>query len=237
VDEEILADEKGMKLRYPGTCRVCSAELPAKTEALYERSTKTIRCIEHGLSSAFPTGPNEAIDPGIPGASARREFERRHARREQRIRAAHPKLGGLIHALTDDPPSTKAWDTGALGEEQLGHRLDELSSERLRVLHDCRVPGTRTTIDHLAVTPSGVHVIDTKKYTGRPHVEVHGGVLSPRIEKLFVGKRNRTKLLDGVLGQLEASEAWSARMRRSWASSASWERTGRSSAAPSPCVE
>jgi hypothetical protein len=126
ADKEILADEKRMKLRYPGTCRVCSAELPAKTEALYERSTKTIRCIEHGLSSAFPTGPNEAIDPGIPGASARREFERRHARRDQRIRAAHPKLGGLIHALTDDPPSTKAWDTGALGEEQLGHRLDEL---------------------------------------------------------------------------------------------------------------
>jgi hypothetical protein len=47
-----------------------------------------------------------AVDPGIPAASARSEFERRRATREDRIRAPHPKLGGLILALSDDPQST-----------------------------------------------------------------------------------------------------------------------------------
>ena len=106
-----------MKLRYAGTCRVCETELPARSEAIYERETKTVRCVSHDEPQ-----PVEPPDPGAPGASARREFERRAAKREERIRAAHPKLGGFIHAVTDDPQSTRAWDTGALGEE----RLDEL---------------------------------------------------------------------------------------------------------------
>ena len=37
-------DEKRMSLRYAGTCRICGTELPAKAEAIYERSSKTVRC-------------------------------------------------------------------------------------------------------------------------------------------------------------------------------------------------
>jgi hypothetical protein len=29
-----IPDEKRMRLRYSGTCRVCSLELPAKTDAI-----------------------------------------------------------------------------------------------------------------------------------------------------------------------------------------------------------
>jgi hypothetical protein len=36
VDETTAPSEKRMRLRYAGTCRVCSNELPAKTEAIYE---------------------------------------------------------------------------------------------------------------------------------------------------------------------------------------------------------
>ena len=71
----------------------------------------------------------EVVDPGTAGASARREFERRKAAREQRIRTKHPKLGGLILAVSDEPQSTTAWNTGALGEEKLGGGL---GSPRLR---------------------------------------------------------------------------------------------------------
>lgn len=133
-----------MRLRYPGTCRVCAAALPAKTEAIYERESKTIRCVTHGdldLSTPVsnvtdqPPAPHaEAVDVGVPGASARREFERRRLRREDQIRTAHPKIGGLIHALTDDPQSTTAWDLGAVGEKQLGQHLNELANENLRVV-------------------------------------------------------------------------------------------------------
>lgn len=37
----------------------------------------------------------------------------------------------------------------------------------------------RTNIDHLTVTPTGVYLIDAKKYRGRPHLKVEGGLLPP----------------------------------------------------------
>jgi len=196
-----------MRLRYSGTCRICGLELPAKTEAVYERSTKTVRCLAHESADEAPAGESPSdvvvVDPGSPGASARREFERRAAKREERVRAKHPKLGGLILALSEDPQSTRAWDTGALGEERLGSRLNELASDSLRVLHDRRIPGTRANIDHIAVTPTGIYVIDAKKYKGRPQLRVEGGILRPRVEKLLVGTRDCTKLVDGVLKQVD----------------------------------
>ena len=76
----------------------------------------------------------DVVEPGTAGASARREFERRKAKREERIRAKHPKLGGLILALSDERQSTTAWDTGAAGEERLGKGLDRLASDTLRLL-------------------------------------------------------------------------------------------------------
>lgn len=205
VDRELVADEKRMRLRYGGTCRMCGAVLPAATEAIYERVSKSVRCLVHERSAdqARVDVDVDVVQLGTPGASARREFERRKARREERIRAKHPKLGGLIHALSDDPQSTGAWAIGAVGEEKLGARLTELASDAVRVLHDRRIPGSRANIDHLAVTRSGVYVIDAKKYKGRPHLKIEGGLIRPRIEKLLVGTRDCTKLVDGVLDQVD----------------------------------
>lgn len=77
-----------------------------------------------------------------------------------------------------------------------------MAIDELRVLHDRRIPGSRANIDHIAVTPTGVYVIDAKKYRGRPHLKVEGGFLRPRVEKLLVGTRNCTPLVDGVLKQV-----------------------------------
>lgn len=211
-------DEKRMRLRYAGVCRICDRELPARTDAIYERLTKTVRCLTHDTSPDTATSPRSspaptdgasdpiaataAVDPGFPGASARREFERRRATREDRIRGRHPKLGGIILALSEDPQSTTAWDTGALGEERLGKRLNELAGDSLRVLHDRQIPRSRANIDHLAVTPTGIFVIDAKKYTGRPQLKIEGGLIRPRVEKLMVGSRDCTKLVDGMLKQV-----------------------------------
>jgi hypothetical protein len=190
-----------MRLRYAGTCRVCDAVLEAGATAVYERSTRTVRCAGH----ADPVDRTEPtpVDPGTPGASARREHERRKARREAKIRDRHPRLGGLVLALTDDPQTTRAWETGSIGEERLGARLNELASDSLRVLHDRRIPRSRANIDHLAVTAGGVHVIDAKRYRGqRPQLRVEGGLLRPRVEKLVVGGRDRSALVDGMLTQV-----------------------------------
>jgi hypothetical protein len=204
-------DDKRMRLRYAGVCRICGAELPARAEAIYEPTTKTVRCLQHDVGecpetteiASPPAGALGSVDPGVPGASARREFERRRTAREDGIRGKHPKLSGLILAVSDTPQSTNAWDTGALGEERLGARLNELAHDSLRVLHDRRIPRTRANIDHVAITPSGVFVIDAKKYKGRPELRVEGGILRPRVEKLMVGSRDRTSLVDGILKQAE----------------------------------
>ncbi len=204
-------EEKRIRLRFVGTCRMCGSPLPAKADAIYERATRTVRCVSHEVSTSIarPAGEEpsvavpEVVDPGTAGASARREFERRKAAREGRIRAKHPKLGGLILAVSEDPQSTTAWNTGALGEEKLGSGLNRLGSESIRLLHDRRMPRSRANIDHLAVTPTGVYVIDAKKYRGRPHLKIDGGLFQPRVERLLVGSRDCSKLVQGVLKQVE----------------------------------
>jgi hypothetical protein len=203
VRVELDPDEKRMPLRYAGTCQVCGIALAPKADAIWNRSTKSVRCVAHDVSAEGDAALAEIVEAGTAGASARREFERRKANREQRIRTRHPKLGGFIMAVSDGKQSTKAWDVGALGEEVLGRRLNQLSSARIRLLHDRRVPGGKANMDHVAVTPTGIYVIDAKKYQGRPHLRIEGGVLRPRVERLLVGTRDCTRLVDGVNKQVD----------------------------------
>ena len=110
VPDEVT--EKRMRLRYAGRCRLCGATLAARTEAVYERDAKTVRCVAcpsppqppsqeldvadevvETPASSIEADARPAPESGTAGASARREFERRQARREERIRTEHPKLG------------------------------------------------------------------------------------------------------------------------------------------------
>ena len=52
-------------------------------------------------------------------------------------------------------------------------------------------------------TPGGIWVIEAKRYKGRPGLKIEGGILRPRVEKLLVGRRDSTKLVDGVLKQVD----------------------------------
>ncbi|MDJ0336024.1 nuclease-related domain-containing protein [Salinibacterium sp. G-O1] len=142
-------------------------------------------------------------DGNNAGSSARREYDRRSAKDEARIRAEWGRFGGIAVALTPERPSTRAWATGAVGEERVGARLDTLQSDSVRVLHDRRIPGSKANVDHLVVTSSGIWVIDAKKYKGRPELRVQGGLIRPRVEKLFVNGREKTKLAEGVQWQID----------------------------------
>jgi hypothetical protein len=226
-----------MRLRYAGRCRECTTELPRGTRALYDPETKTVRCLAcevqatgdvgspgddpaagypgHG-EPGQPTVPvhspveepeTSETSPGVAGSSARREHERRVAKREERIRSKHPRLGGLILAVSDDPQTTKAWATGAVGEERLGRRLDTAAGPLVKVLHDRGIPGSRANLDHLVVCPTGVFVVDAKRYQGRPHRVVEGGLFTPRTEKLLVGRRDCTRLVEAGLKQADLVRA------------------------------
>lgn len=194
---------KRMRLRYAGTCRGCSVALPAGEWAVYFSDAKQVECLtchEQPIVDAEPAS-------GRAGTSARREYERRVAKREDCVRSAHPRLGGLILALSDEPQSTQAWLRGAVGEEKLGHRLDALAERGAKVLHDRRIPGSRANIDHLLIGPAGIFVIDAKRYAGRPQRRVEGGILRARTETLLVGRRDCTKLMAGMHKQLELVRA------------------------------
>ena len=136
---------------------------------------------------------------GVAGASAAHEFRRRHDARQERVQANHPVIGKFLLAVFDDPQSTRAWSSGADGEQALGGMLERIAGPELRVLHDRRIPRTRANIDHLVICPSGVFVVDSKRYVDRrPGLRVEGGILRPRVELLMVGGRDRTNLVDGV---------------------------------------
>jgi hypothetical protein len=124
---------------------------------------------------------------------------------------AHPVVGRIATLRTAKPAvgplsqSTTAWVEGAAGEELLGRHLAVLP-QTVVVLHDRRVPGTKANIDHIAITPTGVFVVDAKNYAGRVEVRDVGSWFRPD-ERLYVHGRDRTGLLDGIDRQIETLRA------------------------------
>ena len=163
-----------------------------------------MRCLGCEHESPLSTSPSH-LSVSEAGASARREYERRRANREARVRERFGALGGVVLALSDEPQHQRAWARGAEGEANLARQLERWTADRgVVLLHDRRMPSGRGNIDHLTVGPSGVKVIDAKRYRGRIDVECRGGLLRARTEHLIVGGRERTKLVDGVIAQAEA---------------------------------
>ncbi len=216
-------DWRPLVLKRTGVCQLCGVQIPARETASWSRTLRAVRCLAHddpgpsvGLLEQHgqeelepPTGgvPGPATATGTAGASALAEYERRAARREQRIRDKHRVLGGLIVALSDEPQHVRAWKAGAAGEQAVGRRLDELVADGVEVMHDRHIPGSVANIDHIAVSSSGVYVIDAKHYTGMVRVDWEGGLFSPRRYKLLVGRRDCTKLVAGVEKQVELVRA------------------------------
>lgn len=145
-----------------------------------------------------------AIDVGVAGASARREYERRKTNRDARVKDRFGRrLGGVLLAVTDEPQSTRAWATGAVGEEKLAKALDGV--EGLRILHDRRV-GRQSNIDHIIVAPAGVFVVDAKHYQGKIEIRNRGWFFRPDY-RLYVGRRDCSALAAGLGWQVEAVTA------------------------------
>jgi Nuclease-related domain len=69
---------------------------------------------------------------------------------------------------------TRAWRDGARGERATARRLRRLEHHGYMVLHDLQVPGSQANLDHLAVGPAGVFVIDSKYYRGALQLGVDG---------------------------------------------------------------
>jgi hypothetical protein len=72
-------------------------------------------------------------------------------------------------------PATLAWRHGAEGERRTARLLAPLERHGYQVFHDLAVPGSAANVDHLVIGPTGVFVIDSKRYRG--HLRYMGGHL------------------------------------------------------------
>ena len=114
--------------------------------------------------------------------------------RQSSLRRRRGRLTTLLEALSADSLHESRWARKAEREER-ARRLERLlAGSGIRLLNDRRVPGARSTIDHLAVGPQGVTVIDAADESGRARV-VDG--------RLLVEADDRTTLVLDVLRQVE----------------------------------
>lgn len=180
-------------------CAVCGFELSAGATAWWDARAKKVTCAACQEARARPSQTPAELDRGRAGASVARAHERRKVARETRVREAHPRIGELLVRLERAPQRETAFRSGELGELAVGAMLDKRAATgRLIALHDRRMPRGRGNIDHLAIAPCGVFVIDAKQYSGKVRVVDRGF----RGVQLTIADRDRTKLLDGLERQL-----------------------------------
>ncbi len=138
--------------------------------------------------------PFAGLDAGTPGGSARARYERLRRRDDDRRRRRFGRLAPVVAFLAGPKHSTEAWAVGAEGEERVGAFLSRTLGDGGVVLHDRRVPRGRANLDHVAIVPSGVWVIDSKHYRGRLEHRTVGGWFTAR-EALYVGRRDQSRLI------------------------------------------
>ncbi len=130
----------------------------------------------------------------------RGEYQHRKEIREAGVRAAHPYVGDLLLKVRRAPQREAAFRSGELGELAVGKMLNERDARGpLIALHDRGILGRRSNIDHIAVAPTGVYVIDAKQYSGKVWRKDRGF----RDPKLMVNESDRTELLVGLGRQLD----------------------------------
>ena len=220
---------KHLALRRDDTCSVCFAEVHAGAKAWWDNEARVVTCeschADFGTSTSAPQSPNEDnstlierdqslpeiepnsptlhVDTGVAGRSASKKYERLHRAREARIDAKFGRMAGLVKFLTDDPHSITAWKKGSAGERELATSLEQRLADRAILLHDRRVPKSSANIDHVVIAESGVWVVDAKNYAGLVQLRDVGSWLRED-NRLYVGRRDCTKLVDGMSWQVDA---------------------------------
>ena len=189
-------------VKYDGPCARCGTLLNKGMPAVWDNARRGMHCVQCPDAQVAAEPPSTEV--GVAGGSARREYERRSAKREAAIDERWGRLAGVVKAVTSEPNSTTAWATGARGEERLAQELATVDG--LRILNDRSVSGTKGNIDHIVVAPAGVFVVDAKLYAGLIRVRNVGGWFR-RDERLYVGSRDCTKLARGMAWQVDAVTA------------------------------
>ncbi|MGZ4629925.1 nuclease-related domain-containing protein [Oryzihumus sp.] len=201
-------------VRYAAWCG-CGRYVAVGDVAGYEHVRRRVLCLDCVLpgGDTAPAGYGgelgQAIaSPGQPGASSWREYSRLRRQRQEDVRERWPHLGPAILSLSREPGSMRDWARASRGELRVGAALTRLADDWVYALHDRRIPGRRLNIDHIAVGPSGVFVIDTKHQPG-PEVQVRPPAPGAfgLVERLLVCGRDRTDFLGAMQRQVMAVQS------------------------------
>jgi hypothetical protein len=132
------------------------------------------------------------------GASARQQAEQLHGQYET-LRARRSSLGRAFRAFFPSKREERLlsdernWRTGAQGEQDLASALAQ-RCPGVVLLNDRQGPRSGGNIDHIAVAPSGVYVIDCKRYRGK--IEIRRPLFGK--EQLIIKGRERTALVESL---------------------------------------
>src|SRR5829696_163010 len=195
-----MGDSKVRRLAHDDTCRVCRAQLPVGTRAVWNGAWSTVVCIP-----CTEAPPAAGAASGRGGRSAREEGRRRRALQAASRPAGRwrtPLLRRIERLLrrAHEARDAASWENGAAGEERVAAILDAMAREQVvAALHDRAIPRSRANIDHIVVAAAGVWVLDARAYLGRIDLAPGGedGV------RLVIGGRDRTRLTDGVRKQAD----------------------------------
>jgi Holliday junction resolvase-like predicted endonuclease len=173
-----------------------------------------------GLRDIDEPGNAIAHSPRRPGESAQEQFDRRRKRELDRFRRGAPVIAavfalvalgaffwltmflpmqiaaaagiaisaGGLYLIMRSAPDVVSWREGAAGERLVGAELEALAD--FVILHDRRLVGRGGNIDHIAIGPTGVFVIEVKRWRGNIEVvnarlEVRGRDERQIIERLL----------------------------------------------------
>jgi hypothetical protein len=159
-------------LRYGGNCVACGGKIERREKGWHDPVASKVVCTscrppENDLASPPPVSDTHSNPVG--GSSALRVYERQK-----------------------DPNFRK----GATGEYLMDQFLHRTLSDGEVILTDRRVPGTNANIDNVVVAPSGVWIIDSKKWSGR--IEYKASTFTGVDMHLFVGGKDRTTEIEKI---------------------------------------
>jgi hypothetical protein len=169
-----VSEQKLLFLRRDGVCSQCGCALPAGIRAYWLRPEHVVLC-------------TRCVDPsGTGGSGAARDYERRQETQIEQKQGRYGTIGLLAARISRAPARGNEW-------EDAEHIARLLTDKPVKVLHNRNLPGQRMSIEHIAVGPGGVTVIDSRRPRGKAKVA----------ERLTVGGARRPQLVTALQRQVE----------------------------------
>lgn len=165
-------------LQYGGICVACGKRIHVDEEAWHCYELHKVRCVDCGEPTRLPSQSEDLKPTLIPsnpvgGSAALREAQLQH-----------------------DP----SWSKGAHGEFQMDRRLHQELKPGAIILTDRQLPNSNANIDHVVIAPSGLWIIDTKKWSGK--IEYRGKRFDDPDMRLIVGGQDRTLKVEALYNQV-----------------------------------